>query len=293
LKTESAEPRMTRVRSLLEAGGNELRQAGVESWHLDAELLLAAAAGIARTVLLAGIVPADEPVAERFARLIARRAAREPLAYIVGHKEFRSLELEVGPAVLVPRPETETLVEVALEIMAGRGGARMLDLGTGSGAIALAIAAEARSARVVATDVSIDALAVARRNAVRLGLEGRVELREADCFVVKDGGEPLGRFDLIVANPPYIRDEEIDVLQAEVSRYEPRVALAGGIDGMDFYRTIARGAQSHLHPGGRVAVEVGAGQAAEVTAIFQTAGLSEVTTRSDLAGIARVVCSSG
>lgn len=278
------------MRPLLEAGALALRKAGVESARLDAELLLAAAVGVGRVELASRIVVAGESSSARFARLIARRAAREPLAYILGRKEFYSLEIEVEPGVLIPRPETEILVEVSLEELSRRSRPRVLDLGSGSGAIALAIAAAVPSACIVATDVSADALAVARRNVAHLGMAERVEIRLADCFAVMDGGAPLGRFGLIVSNPPYIRDGEIDDLQAEVSRYEPRIALAGGADGLGFYRVLARGARQHLAPGGKLVVEVGAGQAAEVAAIFRASGLSEITTRNDLSGISRVVC---
>lgn len=280
------------VCSLLEAAEQVLRKAGVESPRLDAELLLAAAAGAARTELLAGMVAADESVRGCYAGLVQRRAAREPIAYILGRKEFHSIELEVGPAVLIPRPETEILVEVSLELLTGCREARVLDLGTGSGAIAIALAAGAPDTLVVAIDVSTDALAVACRNVWRLGMGGRVELRHADCFAVMDGGPPLGRFDLIASNPPYIRDAEISSLQAEASRHEPRIALAGGADGMDFYRMLARDARGHLAPGGKVVAEVGAGQAGLVEAIFRSAGFSEVSVRNDLAGIPRVVCVS-
>jgi len=273
---------------MLQAGEQALRKAGVASPRLDAELLLAAAAGMTRAELLAGGNP--DPQATRFARLIERRAAREPIAYILRRKEFYSIDLEVGPAVLIPRPETETLVEVALEVLRESGGTLVIDVGTGSGAIGLAIAAKEPRAQVVATDLSADALAVARRNAERLGMAGRVETRHADFFSVLDGGSPLRRFDLIVSNPPYIADSEISGLQPEVSRYEPRVALAGGPDGMDFYRVMAREAPAHLAVRGHLVVETGAGQAAAVAAIFRAAGFAAVSTRNDLAGIPRVVC---
>jgi release factor glutamine methyltransferase len=292
LKVQLEEARKTRVRLLIEAAEQMLRQAGVDSARLDAELLLAAAAGVGRVELLSRIVTVGESGRARFAKLIARRAAREPLAYILRRREFYSLELEVGPAVLIPRPETEILVEVSLEELSRRRDPGVLDIGTGSGAIALAIAAGVPSARVVATDVSANALAVACRNVERLGMGQRVEIRPADCFAVMDGGEPLGRFALIVSNPPYIRDGEIDGLQAEVSRYEPRIALAGGSDGLKFYQALASGAQKHLAAGGKLAVEVGTGQAAEVAAIFRSCGLSEITMRKDLCGISRVVCAS-
>ena len=280
------------MRPLLEAGAQVLSRAGVEGARLDVELLLAAAAGVARVELLSGMDALGESVRARFAQSLARRAGREPLAYILGRKEFYSFELEVGPGVLIPRPETELLVEVSLEEARRRRHPAVLDLGTGSGAIALAIAVGVPAVRVVATDVSADALGVARRNIQGLKMGERVEIRHADCFAVLDGGEPLGCFDLIVSNPPYIRDGEIDGLQAEVSRYEPRIALAGGADGLKFYRALACGAKRHLAAGGKLVVEVGAGQAAEVAAIFRSANLLEIIIRNDLSGIPRVICAS-
>jgi release factor glutamine methyltransferase len=277
------------LKSLAEQTIERLRAAGVEHPRLDAELLIAFAAGVTRERLLADSIVVDEALRQRYAALIDLRAARKPLAYIVGRREFYSLELEVSPEVLIPRPETETLVAAALSFIAGRPSARILDLCTGSGAIALAIAANALDTRIVATDVSDDTLAIAARNAVRLGLATRVEFRRADCWTAIDGGAPLGRFDLFVANPPYIRDDEMARLAPEIRDYEPRVALAGGFDGLAFYRLIADGASNHLTPGGALMVEVGQGQAAEVAAIFGTAGFGEIALRNDLAEIPRVV----
>jgi release factor glutamine methyltransferase len=288
LKTEAVG--IDALRALLGASEQVLVEAGVESAPLDASLLLGAAAGVSRAEVTAGMVTLDDPARRRFEASIKRRAAREPLAYIIGQKEFNSLELEVGPGVLIPRPETEILVEAALEILMPMGAARVLDLGTGSGAIAIAIATHASASRVVATDVSNEALEMARRNIRRFDLERQVEIRRADCFKTLDGGEELGSFDLIVSNPPYVPDGEISGLQPEVSRYEPRSALAGGPDGLNFYRMLALQSRSHLRERGRVAVEVGAGQAADVAAIFRAHGFSEATMRCDLAGMPRVVC---
>ena len=289
----------SQLKDLVERAIDRLIAAAVDDPRLDAELLMAFAAGVTRERLLADSVVIDDALRERYAALIDLRAARKPLAYIVGGREFYSLELEVSPEVLIPRPETETLVAAALSFIAGRPSAiagrpsaRILDLCTGSGAIALALAANAPGAKIVATDVSADALAIAARNAARLGLAARVEFRRADCWTAIDGGDPLGRFDLfdlIVANPPYIRDHEIVALAPEIRNYEPHVALAGGFDGLVFYRRIAAGAGKHLTPGGALMVEVGQGQATEVAAIFRAAGLGEIALRNDLAGIARVV----
>jgi release factor glutamine methyltransferase len=261
----------------------------VENPRLDAELLMAFAVGVPRERLITGTIAIDDDLREQYAKLIDQRAARMPLAYIVGRREFYSLNLEVTPEVLIPRPETETLVAAALSSIKERPASRVIDLGTGSGAIALAIATIAPHARIVASDVSVDAIVVATRNALRLGVATRIEFRHADCWTLIDGDDPLGRFDLIISNPPYIRDAEIATLAKEIRDYEPRVALAGGPDGLDFYRRIASEASIHLTSGGALMVEVGAGQAIEVAAICRTAGLGEVTTINDLAGIPRVV----
>ncbi|MGH7917886.1 MAG: peptide chain release factor N(5)-glutamine methyltransferase [Candidatus Binataceae bacterium] len=272
---------------ILRNATNMLARSGIENPRFEAELMLAEAAGATRVQLLARIPRVDAMIGSRFMRMVARRAAREPFAYIVGRKAFHSLELEVGPAVLIPRCETESLVDIALAFLIRRDHPVVLDLGTGSGAIALAIADNDARARLVATDISVAALALARRNSVRLGLARRVELVEADCWSARSG-LPLGNFDLIVSNPPYVCDSAIAALQPEIARYEPRVALRGGTDGLDFYRRIAAGLRDHLLPDGAAMVEVGDDQAEAVAAILSAHGF-DVTTHRDLAGIARVV----
>lgn len=273
-----------------------LREAGVSrSPRLDAELLLAKALGVARVDLLrepARALTADE--AADFGSLLRRRLAREPVAYILGHRAFRTIELEVTPAVLIPRPDTETLVDFALEELRAlplvgadaEGEPLAIDVGTGSGCIALALAAEDPFVRVVATDIDPDALAVARGNAARLGLARRVEFVLSDLF--HDVGERV--FDLVVSNPPYIPADEYVALEPNVRDHEPRLALYGGVDGLDFYRRLAPGAALLLRPGGLLAVEVGAGQAEAVAGIIQAAGaFGTPATRDDLAGVPRVV----
>jgi release factor glutamine methyltransferase len=277
------------LKDLVAKAIERLRAAGVEDPRLDAELLLAFAAGITRERLLAESIVIDDALRERYAALVDSRAARMPLAYIVGRREFYSLDLEVSPEVLIPRPETETVVTAALSFIAGRPAARVLDLCTGSSAIALAIAVNAQHTQIVGTDISDDALAIAARNAARLDLATRVKFRRADCWTVMDGGDPLGRFDLIVANPPYIRDDEMAALAPEIRNYEPHVALAGGFDGLAFYRRIAADARNHLTQDGTLMVEVGQGQAAEVGAIFRACGCGEIALFNDLAGISRVI----
>jgi release factor glutamine methyltransferase len=291
------------VGAALRSATEWLRASGSRSPRLDAELLLATALGVDRSELFRTperVLTRSEE--RRFDGYLVRRQAREPVAYIRGHRGFRGIELEVTPGVLIPRPETETLVEVALEALAavpagGRaaGGAAppgpyeplALDVGTGSGCIALALAAENPFVRLVATDVSEAAVEVARRNAARLGLGGRVDIR---CGDLLDELPSQARFDLVVSNPPYIPEAEYRVLEANVRDYEPRLALHGGEDGLDVYRRLIPAAAERLLPGGSLAVEVGAGQAAAVRALFAAAGaFAAAQERADLAGIPRVV----
>ena len=204
----------------------------------------------------------------RFERMVGRRTAREPLAYIVGHREFYSLEFVVRPGVLIPRPETETVVEAALGFLRERPAAKVLDIGTGSGAIAIAMAANAPEAQIVAIDISKVSLEVARENARRHGCAGRIAFVEADYAALDARALPFASFDLIVSNPPYITEAELPALAPEVRDFEPRLALDGGVDGMEFYRKIAAGLARWLAPEGEVILEVGAGQAEAVEAII-------------------------
>lgn len=262
-----------------------LEAAGIDTPVFDARLLLEAGAGVSRLDIVTDPRRplTDEQVASVDA-LVQRREAREPVGHIVGHKHFWTLELFVNPAVLIPRPETELLVEVALQSIAPEAPARVLDLGTGSGAILLAVLAERKSATGVGIDVSDGALAVAQANADALGLIDRVELKHGDWDA------PLGEtFDLVLSNPPYIPTNDIDGLQPEVARFEPRLALDGGADGLDAYRAIAERLPRLLKPGGVFALEVGQGQAEAVIALAQAAGLSTEPAWRDLAGIPRVV----
>ena len=283
------------VGDALRAAAPRLRASGSRSPRLDAELLLASALGVPRAELFRDpgrLLQSDE--AARFEELIGRRVAREPVAYILGRRAFRTIDLEVTPDVLIPRPETETLVEVALEALSAMPIAGpdpedeplALDIGTGSGCVALALAAEDPFVRLVAADVDPGALAVARRNAARLGLARRVEFVLSDLFA--DVGERP--FDLIVSNPPYIPADEYVALEPNVRDYEPRLALYGGVDGLDFYRRLVPGAALLLRPGGTLALEVGAGQADDVAAVIEAAGAYETPERrSDLSGVPRVV----
>ncbi len=275
------------LRNLLAEAVEALRQASVESAALDAELLLAAAAGVDRARLLTGSISLDSGSVGRFRRMIARRAAREPLAYILGHKEFYGLDFEVSRDVLIPRPETELVVETALEVVHEQPDARVLDLGTGSGAIAIAIAVNAPAAQIAAVDISAAALELARRNARRHRCEARIDFYLGDLFAALPCSHQ--KYDLIVSNPPYVREDEMAALQPELARYEPHLALFGGQDGLDFYRRIAAGTASHLNTGGEVIVELGAGQQADIVRIMRAAGLHIVQLLRDLAGHHRVL----
>jgi release factor glutamine methyltransferase len=284
------------VSEALRSAVRQLRESGSRSPRLDAELLLATALGVERTDLLRA--PERELTfveLRRFQDYIERRAAHEPVAYIRRRRAFRTLELEVSPAVLIPRPETETLVDVALEALAavlvrpGTGAYEpvALDVGTGSGCVALALAAENPFVRVVAVDVDPAAAEVARRNAARLGLGARIDVVTGDLL----GG--LGeerRFDVIVSNPPYVPAAEYEALEPNVRDHEPRLALYGGEDGLDVYRRLIPAAARALEPHGVLAVEVGAGQADAVSGLLAGTRLFEpAALRADLAGMPRVV----
>ena len=265
---------------------------GVESARLDAELLAAQAFGLSRVELYMHF---DRPLTEHelagYRELVRRRLGGEPVAYILGRKEFWSLDLHVDGRVLVPRPDTETLVEQALALLqampAREAGLRIADVGTGSGALALALKKERPGDEIFAIDVSPDALAVARENADRLGLA--VTFLEGDLVRPLAG---LAPFDLVVSNPPYIAGADIDGLPAEV-RCEPRLALDGGGDGLDVVRRLVAETLNVLAPGGALAMEIGAGQAAEVAGILHRAGYARAGTRRDLAGIERVAYAHG
>ncbi|MGI8632944.1 MAG: peptide chain release factor N(5)-glutamine methyltransferase [Solirubrobacterales bacterium] len=267
------------IGTALRAAERTLADAGVDQARLDAELLAAAAVERDRAWLHAHAdEPLAPPAAERLRALLERRAAREPVAYILGRKGFRHIELEVDRRVLIPRPETELLVELAV----AAGPASVLDVGSGSGAIALAVADELPAARVVATDTSRAALEVAAGNAKRLGLTDRVRLER--------GSVPRGeRFDLILSNPPYVPVGDWDTLAPEIRSYEPRDALLAGPDGLDAVRALTPPGVAALAAQGRLAFEIGSGQAEETAAILGAAGLASIRTHQDLAGIERVV----
>jgi release factor glutamine methyltransferase len=271
----------------LAAATDALGAAGVDTPRLDAELLLAEAMGCERAALVAESGAEVPPAAgRRFGELVRRRLRREPVAYILGRKGFRGLELAVDRRVLIPRPETELLVELALELRP----ARVLDIGTGSGAIALAVADELPECEVTATDTSPAALEVARANAERLGFADRVLFFEGTW----PGGDSGEGFDLVLANLPYVAERDWPLLQPEVTKWEPREALLAGSDGLDAYRAFIPECFLRLYRYATqtkeaLAVEVGEGQALAVAELMREAGFGEVETRRDLAGIERVV----
>ena len=267
-----------------------LRQQGIDSAELDARLLTGAVLGLDLTGLIAAttrIVTPDE--ATHLEDFLRRRIAGEPVARILGVKEFWGLSLQLSPATLVPRPDTETVVEFALEACRGQphidGGRRIADIGTGSGAILLALLSEFRKATGVGTDISLEALCTARDNAARLGLAPRAS------FVACNYAAALsGTFDLIVSNPPYIRSADIAGLEREVREYDPTRALDGGSDGLDAYRAITPEAARLLTPGGVLIVEAGYGQSGPITDLMVTSGLTpDLPPKADLAGVPRAV----
>jgi release factor glutamine methyltransferase len=269
------------LRDLLGSATEELDRAGCPSPRVDAEWLLAHVLGVTRSDLYAN---GDEPMRpdeeRRFQELVARRARREPLAYVLGEWGFRRLTLRVGPSVLIPRPETEAVVERCLELLADAAEPRVLDIGVGSGAIALAIADEHPDAYVVATESSRGALAVTRENRTLAGLADRVELVHGELFAGQEGP-----FNLIVSNPPYVEHDELTGLEPEVAEYEPREALvASGAT-----EAIAEEAMARLAPGGALVLETGDGKAAAVASLLRGLGYGQVSIGQDLAGRERIV----
>lgn len=264
----------------LAMGAERLAAAGVESPRLEARLLLAHAAGLSPAGLLRDLrQPVDAPGYEE---LLARRAGREPLAYLLGTREFWSLSFLVSPATLIPRPDSETVVEAALA--AHPAPRRVLDLGTGTGCLLLSLLHERRDAWGIGTDLAPDAALLARANAERLGLADRA------AFVCTDWSASLsGRFDLVVSNPPYIAGPDVAGLMSEVAHWEPRRALDGGADGLDAYRRLCALLPEVLAPGAAAVLEVGAGQAVGVTNLARVAGLVPTSMRHDLGGVERAL----
>ena len=267
--------------SLLAIATARLKAAGSDTPTLDARLLLQAAAALTREDLILGpdrpLMPEQRAAFEDF---VARRERHEPVSRILGEREFYGRVFRVTPATLDPRPDTETIIEAALAVMPK--GPRLLDLGTGTGAIAITLLAERPDATGMATDLSPDALAVAAENAACLGVADRLALLEGSWFAPVSG-----IFDIILSNPPYIPVGEIAGLAPDVRNFDPTLALSGGADGLGPYRVIASGAASHLGGGGHVLVEIGAGQADDVEAIFAAQGFQTAGQHRDLGGHTR------
>jgi len=320
------------IREALVQGIRVLKEAGVESPQLDCAVLLASALGVTKDrVYVEAGQEIDPARLLLFQAMLERRARREPVQYITGAREFMGLDFEVGPGVLVPRPETETLVEVVKDLIGRDPRAEpeylLADIGTGSGAIAVAIALATstaswggaaspaswggatspaalpgahacssdksgrphRAVMILATDTSFEALEVAERNAARHGVEGVITFLQGDMWQPLDAAGLAGRLDGVVSNPPYIATQEMEILQPEVRMFEPREALDGGEDGLSLHRILASGAPKFLKPGGFLALEVGAGQAAPVRTLLESAGIRDCRFVEDLRGIARVV----
>jgi release factor glutamine methyltransferase len=276
------------VPALLGRAAAALEEAGIETARPEAEWLLAGLLDVERFALyLEPTRRLTAAEAARYRELIERRARREPLQYLLGWEDFHGLRLAVTPDVLVPRPETEGLVEWAVEVLAGRPDPVIADLGTGSGAIACALARAIPTAEVLAVEVSAGALAVASRNVRELGLSARVRLLAGDLFA------PLGSLsaslDLVVANPPYLPSAVIASLPPEVSRHEPRAALDGGPDGLGVIRRIVAGAPPVLKPGGWLLMEIGEEQAGPLASLMAAEGFSGIRARRDLNRVERYI----
>jgi release factor glutamine methyltransferase len=287
MKPVAEEKKNWTIMSVLDWTRRHFESKKIEPARLDAEVLLAHALGMQRVMLYARF---DQPLApEELARirdLVARRARGEPISYLLGEREFYSLELEVSPAVLIPRPDTETLVEAVIECVRGIDAPRLVDVGTGSGAIALALAKSLPSAEVVAVDVSPEALQVATRNAARHSLEARVRFVESDLL---DRLEVSPAFDVVVANLPYIQTQVIPTLMVDVRDHEPHLALDGGPDGLRLIRRLAESAPEHLTSDGLLALEIGFDQRAAVLDLLLSLGYRDIESRKDPGGHDRVV----
>lgn len=281
-------PTVWTLQALLTWTTDYLTRKGIPSPRLESQVLLAHVLGCPRIELVArSLEVATEAVRTTYRELIRRRVEGWPVAYLTGVKEFYLLKFDVSPAVLIPRPETETLVLEALRLLKPLSAPECLDLGTGSGCIAVSIAHQKSDARLLAVDISPDALDLARQNATKHGVAGRIDFRQGDLFAAVGAGR---MFDLIVSNPPYVTPAELANLSTDVRDHEPRLALDGGPDGLAFYRRIASSVDAFLKPGGWALVEIGATQNDQVRALFaEQSGLTVEPTLKDAAGHPRVV----
>lgn len=277
------------VLEVIQKSAEFLARKEVDSPRLQAEMLLAHILKLPRMKLYLGFDRMlSEPELTQYRELVRRRGAREPLQHIVGSTSFCGFEIAVSPAALIPRPETELLAEAAWQFLGSVGSnqATALDFGTGTGCVAIALASKCPTARIRTVDISADALALARKNAEANHVADRVEFLESDGFAAVPAE---ARFDLIVSNPPYISTAELETLQPEVRDHDPRAALDGGIDGLDFYRRLAAEAGGFLKGGGRLILEFGDGQAEAIAKIFETQKWIVEGIRKDYTGRARVL----
>lgn len=287
-KPSRSQADLATVASVLSEAETVLSTHTIDTARLDAEVLLGSVLGVDRAGVFSRFTqPLSAFQCHEFWRLIQRRATHEPLHYITGVREFWSLAFRVTPDVLIPRPETEILVETVLQLLS-QASSRVLDIGTGSGCIAITLAKELPQAELWAVDISPAALTVAQENAQQHGVVERIHFLQGDLFA------PLGTaappFDVIVSNPPYIARSELITLQPEVSAWEPHVALDGGIDGLAFYRRLVQEGQAHLRSGGRLVLELGAGQYSDVERLIEAqSNLTIETCVRDYAGHERVV----
>lgn len=280
--TVKATPSMSTAFEIVREAAETLN-AITETPRLDAEILLAHAMGVTRSQLLTRLN--DQVEQTRFDHLLQRRRQHEPIAYILGEWEFFSLSFEMQPPVLVPRPETEHLVEAVLEFIQDRP-ARIFEIGTGTGCISIAIAANAPKATVFASDCNETCIELATRNAQRHSLSARVRFEQSDCFEALTIDD--GPFDVVCSNPPYIAESDRDTLPRVVRDYEDPQALFSGVEGLDMIRRIATEAPRWLRPGGLLALEIGMGQHGAVKTILENYGFRNITFRNDLAGIERI-----
>lgn len=282
---------MPAVSHALRTAAARLRVNGVDQAQLDARLLLLAVTGLSNEDIIRDPDTELSPEhVDAYEAMILRRAAREPVSRIIGRRAFWSLDFEITPETLDPRPDSETLISAVLPMIKDRGRVlRILDIGAGSGCLLLALLSELPGAYGTGLDISPGALDVARRNAMLLGLSGRAQF--VFCDVRSPDWERLagGPFDIVIANPPYIRNDAIAALAPEVTLFDPHVALAGGEDGLDFYRMITISLAQLLCPGGLVIFEAGAGQATDVQMLLRKAGLTALDAHYDLGGVARAV----
>lgn len=275
------------IRDIIGVCSERLKQHNIENAVFDSHLIVRTVLNLKPIdVVLSHQKSVDEKDAEKIFEYCDRRCKNEPLQYILGTQEFMGLEFEVSRDVLIPRADTETLVEAVTE---ERRGMNVLDICTGSGCIAISIAHYNKNAFVTGLDISLPALDTAKRNAVKNGVGERVRFEKCDIM----NGIPNGIFDVIVSNPPYIETAEIDSLQKEVCMHEPRIALDGGGDGLDFYRRITAVAPSLLQSGGSLYFEVGYNQAEAVRQLMENSGFEDIRIIKDLCGIQRVVCGRG